>query len=160
MKVAQDSVVSFHYTLRDEAGAVIDKSGGEPMAYLHGHGQIVPGLERELAGRSAGDQLQVRVSPAEGYGEHNAALVQQVPREAFSRIPGLHVGMELHTQTRTGSHATVVVKEIGPQFVTVDGNHSLAGKALLFDIEIAEVRTATEEELSHRHVHGPGGHHH
>jgi FKBP-type peptidyl-prolyl cis-trans isomerase SlyD len=160
MKVAQDSVVSFHYTLKDETGSVIDQSDGEPLAYLHGHGQIVPGLERELAGKVAGDKLQVRVSPAEGYGEHSAALVQQVPRDAVSRIPGLHVGMELQSRTHSGHSTTVVVKEIGPEFVTVDGNHALAGKALLFDIEITDVRSASEEELSHRHVHGPGGHHH
>lgn len=160
MKVSQDSVVSFHYTLKDEAGSVIDQSDGEPMAYLHGHGQIVPGLERELTGRTAGDKLQVRVSAAEGYGEHNAALIQQVPRDAFSRVPGLAVGMELQTRTRAGHPATVFVKEIGPEFVTIDGNHALAGKTLYFDIEIAEVRSASEEELSHQHVHGPGGHHH
>lgn len=160
MKVSQDSVVSFHYTLRDDAGSVIDKSDGTPMAYLHGHGQIVPGLERELEGRNAGEKLQVRVAPADGYGEYNAALVQQVPRDAFSRIPGLHAGMALQTRTRTGHAAMVVVKEIGPEFVTVDGNHELAGKALCFDIEIAEVRRASDEELSHQHVHGPGGHHH
>lgn len=160
MKVSQDSVVSFHYTLKDEAGSIIDQSDGEPMAYLHGHGQIVPGLERELTGRTAGDKLQVRVSAAEGYGEHNPALIQQVPRDAFSRIPGLEVGMELQTRTRSGHPATVFVKEIGPEFVTIDGNHSLAGKTLFFDIEIAEVRSASEEELSHQHVHGPGGHHH
>jgi FKBP-type peptidyl-prolyl cis-trans isomerase SlyD len=160
MKVAHDSVVSFHYTLKDEAGSVIDQSDGEPLAYLHGHGQIVPGLERELTGRQAGDKLQVRVSPAEGYGEYSAALLQQIPRDAFARIAGLHVGMELQTRTRTGHPATVSVKEIGPEFVTVDGNHALAGKALFFDIEIAEVRSASEEELSHQHVHGPGGHHH
>jgi len=160
MKVAPDCVVSFHYTLKDEAGSVIDQSDGEPMAYLHGHGQIVPGLERELTGRTAGDKLQVRVLPAEGYGEYSASLVQQIPREAFGRIAGLHVGMELQSRTRTGHSATVVVKEIGPGMVTVDANHALAGKTLFFDIEIAEVRSASEEELSHQHVHGPGGHHH
>lgn len=160
MKVAQDSVVSFHYILKDEAGSIIDQSDGEPMAYLHGHGQIVPGLERELAGRTTGDKLQVHVSPAEGYGEYDAALVQQIPRDAFSRIAGLHVGMELQTRTRTGHPATVFVKEIGSESVTVDGNHMLAGKDLFFDVEIAEVRAASEEELSHQHVHGPGGHHH
>lgn len=160
MKVAQDAVVSFHYTLKDEAGAVIDQSDGEPMAYLHGHGQIVPGLESELTGRLAGEKLQVQVPPAEGYGEYDASLVQKVPRDAFSRISGLHAGMALQTQTRSGGHASVIVKEIGPKFVTVDGNHSLAGKTLFFDIEIAEVRIASEEELEHQHVHGPGGHHH
>lgn len=160
MKVAQDSVVSFHYTLKDEAGAVIDQSRGEPLAYLHGHGQIVPGLERELTGRTTGDKLQVRVSPAEGYGEHDPALIQQIPRAAFSRIPDLRVGMSLQAQTRGGGHTMVTVKEIGAELVTIDGNHELAGKPLFFDIEIAEVREASAEELSHRHVHGPGGHHH
>ncbi len=160
MKVALNSVVSFHYTLKDDAGSIIDQSAGEPMAYLHGHGQIVPGLERELTGRTAGDKLQVLVSPAEGYGEYDASLIQQVPRTAFSRIAGLRVGMSLQAQTPTGGHATVFVKEIGPEFVAVDGNHMLAGKTLFFDIEIAEVRIASEEELEHQHVHGPGGHHH
>ncbi len=160
MKVAQNSVVSFHYTLKDDAGSIIDQSDGEPLAYLHGQGQIVPGLERELTGRTVGDKLQVRVSPAEGYGEYDASLLQQVPRAAFSRISDLRVGMSLQAQTATGGHATVFVKTIGPEFVTVDGNHALAGKALNFDIEIAAVRTASEEELEHQHVHGPGGHHH
>lgn len=160
MKIAHDSVVSFHYTLKDETGSIIDQSYGEPLAYLHGHGQIVPGLEHQLTGRAAGEKLQVRVSPAEGYGEYDAALVQQVPREAFSRISGLHVGMALQTQTRSGDHATVFVREIAAEFVTVDGNHSLAGKTLFFDIEIADVRAASEEEMAHQHVHGPGGHHH
>lgn len=159
MKVTQNSVVSFHYTLKDDAGSLIDQSDGEPMAYLHGHGQIVPGLERELTGRLAGDKLQVHVSPAEGYGEYDASLTQQVPRAAFSRISDLQVGMSLQAQT-SGGHTTVFVKEIGPEFVTVDGNHALAGKALCFDIEIAEVRRASEVELEHQHVHGPGGHHH
>jgi FKBP-type peptidyl-prolyl cis-trans isomerase SlyD len=86
--------------------------------------------------------------------------VQKVPRDAFSRISGLHVGMSLQTQTRSGGHVSVIVTEIGPKFVTVDGNHALAGKTLYFDIEIAEVRAATEEEQEHQHVHGPGGHHH
>lgn len=160
MKVAQDSVVLFHYTLKDASGAIIDQSDGEPLAYLHGHGQIVPGLERELTGKAAGDKMQVHVLPADGYGEYDARLVQQVPREAFSRIDGLHVGMELQTRTPNGHAAMVVVKEISPEYVAVDGNHSLAGQELFFDIEIADVRGATEEELSHQHVHGPGGHHH
>lgn len=160
MKVAQDSAVTFHYVLTDDAGAVIDQSDGDPLTYLHGNGQIVPGLERELTGKTAGDKLKVRVAPGEGYGEFDPSLVQSVPREAFSRIPDLQVGMALQTQTRSGGYATVYVKEIGPEAVIIDGNHALAGKVLHFDIEIAEVRAASEEELSHGHVHGPGGHHH
>jgi len=160
LKISSDLVVSFHYTLKDEVGAIIDQSDDEPMAYLHGHGQIVPGLERELTGKSAGEKMVVHVLPADGYGEYNAALVQKVPREAFSAIPNLQVGMPLATRTRSGGHAQVIVREIGPDAVTVDGNHPLAGKDLFFDIEIVEVRAASEEELAHQHVHGPGGHHH
>jgi FKBP-type peptidyl-prolyl cis-trans isomerase SlyD len=161
LKISQDSVVSFLYTLKDEAGAIIDHSDdGEPLAYLHGHGQIVPGLERELAGKSSGEKLHVHVSPADGYGEYDAARVQKVPREAFKSIPELHEGMSLATRTQSGAHAEVVVREIGPEVVTVDGNHPLAGKDLFFDIEIVEVRAASEEELAHEHVHGPGGHDH
>ncbi len=160
MKISQDSVVSFLYTLKDASGAVIDQSDGEPLAYLHGHGQIVPGLERELMGKSAGEKLQVHVSPVDGYGEHDAARIQKVPLEAFSAIPDLREGMKLATRTRSGAHAEVVVTGIGPDAVTVDGNHPLAGKDLYFDIEIVAVRAASEEELAHQHVHGPGGHHH
>ena len=160
MKISQDSVVSFLYTLKDDAGATIDQSDGEPLAYLHGHGQIVPGLERELTGKSTGEKLQVHVSPADGYGEYDAARVQKVPREAFNSIPDLRVGMTLGTRTRSGGHAEEVDREIGPDAVAVDGNHPLAGKDLFFDIEIVEVRAASEEELAHQHVHGPGGHHH
>lgn len=160
LKISQDSVASFRYTLRDAAGAIIDQSDAEPLAYLHGHGQIVPGLERELTGKTAGEKLLVRVSAADGYGEYNAALVQKVAREAFSAIPDLRVGMPLATRTRSGGHAQVIVREIGAEAVTVDGNHPLAGKDLFFDIEIVEVRAASEGELAHQHVHGPGGHHH
>jgi FKBP-type peptidyl-prolyl cis-trans isomerase SlyD len=120
----------------------------------------VPGLERELTGRTAGEQLQVRVPPADGYGEYDAALIQRVPREAFKTIEGLHVGMALQTRGQAGHAATFFVKEIGLDFVTMDGNHTLAGKTLFFDVQITEVRSASDEELSHGHAHGPGGHHH
>lgn len=160
MKIASDTVVAFLYTLKDESGRVLDQSDAEPMAYLHGHGQIVPGLEQELTGRAAGDKLRVRVEPALGYGEHNPGLIQKLPREAFQGIPDLRVGMALATRTRDGGVAHVFVSEIAEDGVTIDGNHALAGKALLFDIEIVDVRAASEEELAHQHVHGPGGHHH
>jgi FKBP-type peptidyl-prolyl cis-trans isomerase SlyD len=160
LKIATDTVVAFLYTLKDESGQMLDQSGGGPMAYLHGHGQIVPGLEQELTGRSAGEKLQVHVAPADGYGEYNAAFVQMVPRAAFQGIPDLRVGMALSTRTQNGGAARVIVREIGADAVTVDGNHALAGKDLFFDIEIVDVRAASEEELEHRHVHGPGGHHH
>jgi FKBP-type peptidyl-prolyl cis-trans isomerase SlyD len=159
MTISRDSVVTIHYTLKDDAGEVIDSSAsGEPLAYLHGHGNIVPGLERELTGRNAGDKLSVRVAPAEGYGEYDKGLVQSVPRRALGGIKDVRPGMHLHAQTEEGPR-TVTVTDVTGDSVTLDGNHPLAGKHLNFDIQIEEVRQATEEELSHGHVHGPHGHH-
>ncbi len=160
MKIAQDSVVSFHYTLKDAAGTIIDRSDGEPLAYLHGYGQIVPGLERELTGKSSGEKLQVHVLPMDGYGEYDSGRIMKVPREALAGIPDLREGMTLTARTRAGGQLEVIVTKVGPDAVTVDGNHPLAGKDLFFDIEIVDVRAASDEELEHQHVHGPGGHHH
>jgi FKBP-type peptidyl-prolyl cis-trans isomerase SlyD len=156
MPIADNDVVTFHYTLKGDSDEVIDSSaGGEPLAYLHGHGNIVPGLERELAGKGVGDRLQVRVPAAQGYGEYDSALVQKVPRRALKGIANLRVGLRL----QAGNQA-VMVTHIAGDMVTLDGNHPLAGKNLNFDVEITAVRPATEEELTHGHVHGDGGHHH
>jgi len=156
MPIAPNDVVTIHYTLKDDADKVIDSSsGGEPLAYLHGHGNIVPGLERELAGKSVGDRLTVRVPAADGYGEYDRALVQKVPRRALKGIANLRVGLRLQA-----GHQAVTVTHIAGDMVTLDGNHPLAGQNLNFDVEIAAVRPATEEELAHGHVHGDGGHHH
>jgi FKBP-type peptidyl-prolyl cis-trans isomerase SlyD len=160
MTIKQDSVVTIHYTLKDDAGEVIDSSAsGEPLAYLHGHGNLVPGLERELQGKSAGDKLSVKLAPADGYGEYDKSLVQRVPRRSLKGIAKVDVGMRLHAQTDEGPRAVTVTQVMG-DMVTIDGNHPLAGRNLNFDIEIAGVREATAEELSHGHVHGPGDHHH
>ena len=160
MSIETNHVVSIHYTLKGDAGEVIDSSaGGEPLAYLHGHGNLVPGLERELTGRNAGDRLQVKIPPADGYGEYDPQLVQRVPRRALKGVGNVRVGMRLHAQTEHGPKP-VTVTQITGDMVTLDGNHPLAGKTLNFDVEIAAVRAATEEELSHGHVHGAGGHHH
>jgi FKBP-type peptidyl-prolyl cis-trans isomerase SlyD len=160
MSISQDQVVSLHYTLRDEAGEIIDSSPtGEPLAYLHGHGNLVPGLERELAGRSVGDRLNVTLSPADGYGEYDPKLVQQVPRRALKGVGELRVGMRL-SASGGRSVRTVTVTRIAADLVTLDGNHPLAGKKLHFEVEVAAVRAATEAELSHGHVHGPDGHDH
>jgi FKBP-type peptidyl-prolyl cis-trans isomerase SlyD len=156
MPIAANDVVTFHYTLKGDTDEVIDSSaGGEPLAYLHGHGNIVPGLERELTGKSVGDRLQVRVAAAEGYGEYDRALVQKVPRRALKGIANLRVGLRLQA-----GHQAVTVKHIAGDMVTLDGNHPLAGQNLNFEVEITAVRPATEEELAHGHVHGDGGHHH
>ena len=160
MHIAQDSVVTIHYTLKDDAGEIIDSSTPEePLVYLHGHGNLVPGLERELAGKCAGDKFNVRLSPADGYGEYDKQLVQRVPRRSLRGIAKVDVGMRLHAQTEEGPRP-VTVTHIAGDMVTLDGNHPLAGKNLNFEIAVTVVRAATQEELSHGHVHGPGGDHH
>lgn len=160
MQITQDTVVSIHYTLTDDAGKTIDSSaGGEPLAYLHGNGNLIPGLERALEGKQAGDSLNVKISPAEGYGEHDKSLIQQIPRRVLKGIGNIHVGMQLQAQSDQGSRA-VTVTHVAGDMVTIDGNHPLAGQNLNFEVQITEVRAATEEELAHGHVHGPGGHHH
>jgi FKBP-type peptidyl-prolyl cis-trans isomerase SlyD len=158
MQVAQNSVVLIHYTLTDDTGKKLDSSDGTPLAYLHGNGNLIPGLERELEGKSAGDQLNVKIAAADAYGEYDKSLVQRVPRRALKGIGNLTVGMQLHTQSPHGVRA-VTVTQIAGDMVTIDGNHPLAGQNLNFEVAIAEVRAATEEELAHGHVHGPGGHH-
>jgi FKBP-type peptidyl-prolyl cis-trans isomerase SlyD len=160
MPIAQNSVVSIHYTLKDDAGSVIDSSAsGDPLTYLHGHGNLVAGLERALDGKDVGDKLQVTVSPADGYGDYDDRLVQKVPRRTLKGISNVRVGMRLHAQTEHGPRAVTVTQLVG-DMVTIDANHPLAGQNLNFDIEVSDIRAATEEELSHGHVHGPGGHHH
>lgn len=160
MPIAQNDVVSIHYTLKDDADKVLDSSaGGEPLAYLHGHGNLVPGLERALTGHEVGERLKVTVPAADGYGEYDQALVQKVPRRALKGIANLRIGMRLQAGTDHGHHA-VTVTHIAGDMVTLDGNHPLAGRNLNFEIEITAVRAASEEELAHGHVHGDGGHHH
>jgi FKBP-type peptidyl-prolyl cis-trans isomerase SlyD len=160
MLVAERCVVSMHYRLTNDAGEVLDSSEGrDPLTYLHGAGNIIPGLEKALLGKQAGDKLDVRVTPAEGYGEQDPKLVQQVPRRAFQGIKDIKAGMRFTAQGPRGPQDVVVTRVAG-DMVTVDGNHPLAGEHLNFAVEITEVREASEEELAHGHVHGPGGHHH
>ena len=160
MSIAQDQVVSIHYTLKNDAGEVLDSSAdGQPLTYLHGHGNLIPGLERELAGKNTGDKLQVKIAPAEGYGEYDKGLVQRVPRRALKGVPNVRVGLRLQAQTEHGPRAVTVTQLTG-DLVTLDGNHALAGQNLNFEVEVGEVRAASAEELEHGHVHGPDGHHH
>lgn len=160
MEIAQQRVVYIHYTLTNDAGEVLDSSrGNEPLAYLHGAGNIIAGLESALAGKQAGDKLNVRVEPSQGYGERDERLVQDVPRRAFEGIAEIQPGMSFQAQSNQGPMRVVVTRVAG-DMVTVDGNHPLAGEALNFDVEVTQVRDASQEELSHGHVHGPGGHHH
>jgi len=158
--IEKNRVVSFNYTLRDEQGTVIDSSSGRgPLSYLHGKGNIIPGLEQALSGKAAGDALDVTVAPEQGYGVRDERLVQIVAKAKFGEVEGLAPGMQVRATGPQGPRMVTVVS-VDRDFVTVDGNHPLAGRTLHFSLEVAEVRKATHEEISHGHVHGPGGHHH
>jgi FKBP-type peptidyl-prolyl cis-trans isomerase SlyD len=160
MQIADRCVASFNYTLTNDSGEVLDSSSGrEPLAYLHGCGNIVPGLEKAMVGKKVGDKFQVDVIPEEGYGVHDPALVQEVPRSAFRGVDDLKPGMQFRAESERGPMSVVVTAITGDK-VTVDGNHPLAGATLHFAIEVTEVRAASAEEVKHGHVHGPGGHHH
>lgn len=154
--IAKDTAVRFNYILKDESGNVIDQSQGEPLAYLHGHNNIIPGLEKELEGKSAGDSLTAVIEPADAYGEYQEQAVQQVPRANFQGVDNIQPGMQFQSEAE-GQVMLVTVTDVNDDTVTVDANHPLAGKKLSFDVEIVEVRAATEDELNHGHVHGVGG---
>ena len=161
MSIKDNSAVSFHYSLTDDEGQQLDSSTGkEPLAYLHGAGNIIPGLENALTGKAVGDSMTVAVSAAEGYGEVQQELIQDVPRTSFQGVEQIEVGMQFEAQTGQGGTVPVTVTAVTDETVTVDGNHPLAGKNLNFDVSIEAVRDATAEELEHGHVHGPGGHEH
>lgn len=160
MEIAADRVVLIHYTLKDDAGAVLDTSAGaEPLAYIQGHGNLVSGLEKALEGKRDGDTLAVSVAPADGYGTHDAALIQRVPKRAMQGAGEIKKGMQFQARTDDGMRMFTVTAVVG-DMVTLDGNHPLADKTLHFDVEVVSVREATAEELEHGHVHGAGGHHH
>lgn len=160
MQITQDSVVSIHYTLTDDAGKTLDSSAdGEPLVYLQGHGNLIPGLENALDGKQAGDKLSVKIAPKDGYGEYDKEQIQRVPLRQFKGVGNVRVGMQFQMNTPAGPRVVTVTNLTG-DMVTVDGNHPLAGQNLNFEVEVTEVRAATEEELAHGHVHGPGGHHH
>lgn len=160
MNITDNCVASFHYTLTDSTGKVLDSSEGQdPLTYLHGAGNIIPGLEKALLGKTAGDKLNVAVTAAEAYGERDDTMVQELPTSMFSGVDQIEVGMEFHAETEHGLQV-VTVTAVESETVTIDGNHPLAGVDLNFDVEVTEVREASEEELSHGHAHGAGGHHH
>lgn len=160
MQITANKVVTIDYTLTDEQGQVIDSSQGrDPLAYLHGFNNIIPGLEGALEGRSSGDSMNVVVAPGEAYGERDDALVQSVSRELFEDAEQLEVGMRFQSVSEQGVRLVTVV-EVADDSVTVDANHPLAGVTLNFDVTVVDVREATQEELEHGHVHGPEGHHH
>ena len=159
MQIAKHSVVSIHYTLTDDKGIVLDSSTGkDPLLYIQGIGNLIPGMEEGLEGKKKGDKFDIKVSPEKGYGERSESMIQKVPRSSFGDQE-VHKGMQFQAQTGQGTQV-VTVTDVGLESVTVDGNHPLAGVGLNFAVEVMDVRGATEDELSHGHVHGPGGHHH
>lgn len=159
MQIAKHAVVSIHYTLRDDEGTVIDSSSGkDPLLYMQGVGNLIPGMEEGLEGKKKGDKVDIKVSPEKGYGKRLETLIQKVPRASFGDQE-VREGMQFSAETGKGTQV-VTVTEVGLENVTVDGNHPLAGVGLNFSVEVLEVRDATKDELEHGHVHGPGGHHH
>jgi FKBP-type peptidyl-prolyl cis-trans isomerase SlyD len=160
VQIAADAVVLIHYTLKDDEGKVLDSSdGGEPLAYIQGHGNLVPGLEKALEGKKDGDVVAVALPPKEGYGTRNEALVQRVPKRSLQGSGEIRKGMQFRAQTDEGLRVFTVTGIMG-DMVSLDGNHPLADQTLHFNVEIVSVRAATAEELEHGHVHGVGGHHH
>lgn len=159
MQISNEKVAAIHYTLRNNAGEVLDSSEGkDPLYYLHGFGNLIPGMEEGLEGKVVGDKFQINVSPEKGYGVRNEEAVQEVPREAFGDAE-IQVGMQFRAGNDQGQYIVTIV-EVGTETVKVDGNHPLAGVELQFDVEVMEVRDASAEEVAHGHVHGPHGHNH
>jgi FKBP-type peptidyl-prolyl cis-trans isomerase SlyD len=157
MNIEDKKVVTFHYTLSDEQGEQLESSReGDPMTYLQGAGNIIPGLEKAMLGKAAGDRFEVNVKPAEAYGERNESAIQRIPAKHFKQAGRLQPGQVVVMQTQQGPRQLTVVK-VGRFNVDVDTNHPMAGLSLTFDVEVTDVRDATGEEVSHGHVHGPGG---
>ena len=160
MQIAENSVVTIHYTLTNSEGEVLDSSQGqEPLAYLAGASNIIPGLENALTGKQVGDKLDVTVEPEEAYGPLREELVQKVDHENFQGIDDIQVGMQFMAQAPWGEQPVTVIA-VEEDGITLDGNHPLAGQTLTFAVEVMAVRSATDEELQHGHAHGEGGHHH
>ncbi|MFQ3621661.1 MAG: peptidylprolyl isomerase [Spirochaetales bacterium] len=154
MQISKNCVVSIHYTLFSDEGVELDSSiGRDPLSYIHGTGQLIPGLERELEGKKVGEDISVTLSPEDGYGYYNEQLVLTLPKDRFENSDSIQVGMEFAGQTRDGSYHIFRVLDVAGDTVRVDGNHPLAGKTLTFNVHIEGIREASPEELSHGHVH-------
>ena len=160
MKIERGRVVTIHYTLRDESGGTVESSRGrDPLAYLHGYGQLIPGLEKVLDGTQAGLSTTVTVPPREAYGERDPKAVIRAEKDSFPDGMEIAAGVEVQADTPDGPLTFVIVGLEGEQ-VVLDANHPMAGKTLTFDVEVLDVRAATAAEISHGHVHGAHGHEH
>ncbi|MGD8998989.1 MAG: peptidylprolyl isomerase [Granulosicoccaceae bacterium] len=156
MQITANSVVTMNYRLTDEAGTVIDESQDGSFNYLHGASNIIPGLESELEGKQAGDELTVTVEPKDAYGERNDAMTQVVSRDMFDVDTDIQPGMQFHASTPDGQPVMVTVAKVEGDDITIDGNHPLAGVQLTFAVNIVDVRDATADEIAHGHVHADG----
>ena len=159
MKNTENPVVSIHYTLTNKAGEKLDSSiDAEPLSYLHGAGNIIPGLEKALSDSSVGDKLTVTIEAADAYGERNEEQIQTVSKEMFQGIDNITVGMQFQADSSSGP-AIVTIAKVEGDNITIDGNHPLAGEQLTFEVEVVDIRPATETEIEHGHIHGAGCNH-
>lgn len=162
MNITSDKVITINYVLKDKDGELIDKSDDGTFAYLHGHNNIIPGLESALESKSKGDSFNLVLEPKDAYGEYNPEITQVIPRDAFGGAE-LEVGMQFHAESDNGHPVLITISEINGDDITIDGNPPLAGVTLHYDVEVIDVRDATDEELSHGHIHAEGescGHSH
>lgn len=160
MKIADNSVVQFHYVLKDEAGSEIETSqGNDPMVYLHGHKNTLVGIENSLVGKEVGDKFSVTLQPEDAYGERQENMIQRVPAKHLHGSSKWEAGMTAIVETAQGQRQVTVVKA-GKFMITIDINPPLAGKVLTFELDVVDIREATAEEIEHGHAHGVGGHQH
>ena len=159
MQIADKTAVTIHYTLSNTAGEQLDSTiGKDPLVYLHGHGNIIPGLESELTGKVVSDKFSITIAPVDAYGERKDEMVQVVSQSMFDGVGKIDVGMQFKADTNKGINVVTVSKIEGDQ-ITIDGNHPLSGETLTFDVEVLDIRLATEDELIHKHIHSPGCNH-
>lgn len=154
LMIGDKMVASIHYTLTNEAGEILDSSEGqEPLSYLHGAGNLIPGLEQALLGKAAGSSMQVSIAPADAYGEIEPERIQVVPRTSFQGVEIIEPGMAFESRDPEGRTLRIVVKSVDGDEITIDANHPLAGQQLNFDVQVVDVRDASAEEIAHGHVH-------
>lgn len=158
MQLTKHKVATINYTLTDKDENVLDESLDGSFSYLHGANNIIPGLERALDGKQSGDKVDVTVEPEDAYGERSLEKIQRVPRDVFPADVELKEGMQFQANSPDGPPIIVSITSVETDEVVVDGNHPMAGKQLRFQVELVDVRDASDEEIQHQHVHGPGGH--
>lgn len=160
MNIAKDTVVQLHYSLFDEQNTLIEStSGHQPLAYLHGHDNMIPGFELAMEGKAAADHVSITLTPEQAYGQRQDDAVQRIPVKHLSGAKVWKKGMNAVVHTEQGPRQVTILK-VGRFMADVDTNHPLAGKTIRFEVDITDVRAATAEEIAHGHAHGVGGHQH